>query len=82
MLVNYRYEIDENNEIRIWDLDNPNELDAPFLYQPTWPDMTPWGSREEAESWALAFIDSRNEESNFAAGFSPDEPVIYFDNQA
>jgi hypothetical protein len=54
--MRYRYEIDENNAIRIWDNENPNENNAPFLYQPDQPDGTPWASREEASAWAESFI--------------------------
>lgn len=54
----YRYEIDENNAVRIWDDENPNENDAPFLYQPDLPDGTPWSSAEEADAWAKEFINS------------------------
>jgi len=54
--MRYRYEIDENNAVRIWDDENPNETGAPFMYQPDTPDATPWGSREEAEAWAIDFI--------------------------
>jgi len=54
----YKYEIDDNNEVRVWDLKNPNEFDAPFLYQPTWPDNTPWQSRQAAEQWVIAEINN------------------------
>ena len=73
--MSYRYEIDEANAIRIWDEANPNELGAPSLYQPDWPNATPWASRAEAEAWALLFIESlENPESEFVPGESPDEP--------
>lgn len=54
--MRYHYEIDENNAVRIWDTENPNENGAPFFYQPELPDGTPWSSREEAEQWATEFI--------------------------
>jgi hypothetical protein len=54
--MRYRYEIDENNAVRIWDDENPNENGAPFLYQPEFPDGTQWGNRENAEEWANTFI--------------------------
>jgi hypothetical protein len=53
IIANYRYEIDENNAISIWDVENPNEFNKPFFFQPTWPDNTPWASKEEAEQWAV-----------------------------
>lgn len=54
--MRYTYEIDENNGIRVWDNENPNDNGAPFLFQPDRPDTTPWDSREEAEQWAKEFI--------------------------
>jgi hypothetical protein len=71
--MKYKYEIDEPNAIRVWDLENFNELDAPFFFQPDWPDTTPWASKEEAEDWALVFVESlENPESEFMPGNGPD----------
>jgi hypothetical protein len=55
--MRYRYEIDDQNAVRIWDDENPNENGAPFFYQPDWPDGTPWADRAEAQGWADAFIE-------------------------
>ena len=52
----YKYEIDENNAVRIWDLTNPNENDAPFFYQPDYPDGTAWENKSTAEQWAVDTI--------------------------
>jgi hypothetical protein len=60
--MRYYYEIDENNAVRIWDTENPNENNAPFLYQPSFPDETPWSGREEAEKWANEYIASLDAE--------------------
>jgi hypothetical protein len=69
----YKYEIDQENAVKIWDLENPNDLNAPFIFQPDWPDTTPWASKEEAEDWAQVFIESlENPESEFIPGGSPD----------
>ena len=54
--MRYRYEIDNNKAVRIWDNENPNENDAPFFFQPDQPDGTPWADEAEAEAWAVAFI--------------------------
>jgi hypothetical protein len=54
--MRYRYEIDNNKAVRIWDNENPNENDAPFFFQPDQPDGTPWADKAEAEAWAVAFI--------------------------
>ena len=69
----YRFKIDTENTIRIWDNENPNENDAPFLLQPDWPDVTPCSDAAEAKNWAEVFIASLvNPESEFVAGNSPD----------
>ena len=52
----YKYEIDENNAVRIWDLTNPYENDAPFFYQPDYPDGTAWENKEAAEKWVVDII--------------------------
>lgn len=63
----YTYDIDDNNAIRVWDDENPNEKNAPFLYQPDRVDGTPWGSRAEAEEWTLKIVDAMIEhEANIA----------------
>ena len=48
----FRYEIDENNAVSIWDNDNLNEDNSPNLYQPHPPTepLRPF-TREEAQSW-------------------------------
>ena len=79
-----RYEIDENNAIRVF---NDGE-DVPFAYQPDWPDATPWANKAEAKAWAELLIESmENPESEFIPGTSPDnhpkprpEPVQYDPN--
>jgi hypothetical protein len=72
-MTRYRFEIDTENAIRIWDNENPNENDAPFMFQPDWPDVTPWANAGESTHWAEVFIASlENPESEFVAGNSPD----------
>jgi hypothetical protein len=74
----YRFEIDNENTIRIWDNETQNEDEAPFMFQPDWPDVTPWADAAEATDWAEVFIASlENPESEFVAGNSPDaHPAI------
>jgi len=73
--MRYTIQINDKNEIRIWDNDNPNELNAPFLYQPDWPDGTAWANKEEAQAWADLFVESlQNPESEYLAGNNPAEP--------
>jgi len=79
-----RYEIDENNAVRVF---NDGE-DVPFAYQPDWPDATPWASKAQVKDWAELLIESmQNPESEFIPGTSPDnhprprpEPVQYDPN--
>jgi len=54
--MRYRYEIDDQNVVRVWDDENPNESGAPFFYQPDHPDGRPWVNRSEAQAWVDAFI--------------------------
>ena len=79
-----RYEIDKKNAVRVFD----EGLDVPFLYQPNWPDNTPWATKAQAKNWAQLLIESlENPDSEFVAGTSPDnhprprpEPVQYDPN--
>jgi len=54
--MRYRYELDDQNIVRIWDDENPNENGAPFFYQPDHPDARPWVDRAEAQAWLDNFI--------------------------
>ena len=54
--MGYRYEVDDTNAVRLWNDDNPHPTGAPFIYQPSQPDSTPWVDRAEAQAWAEAFI--------------------------
>lgn len=74
--MRYRFEIDSNNAISIWDEENPNELGAPFLFQPSWPTGQKWADLNEATIWAELLIESLiNEESVLIPGESPAEPA-------
>jgi len=77
-MTRYRFEIDNNNAIRIWDEETPNENDAPFMFQPDWPSLIPWGDAAQATDWAEVFIASLVDPlSEFVAGNSPDtHPAI------
>ena len=54
--MRYRYEIDDQNIVRVWDDENPNESGAPFFYQPYHPEGRPWVDRAEAQAWADEFV--------------------------
>ena len=50
----YEYEIDSENAIRVWNLDNPiTDVpgNPPFMYQPTYPDNTPFEDADTAKEW-------------------------------
>lgn len=67
----YHYEIDENNAIRLFLHDEAQ----PFLFQPTWPDNTPWANDIEATAWAEQYIASANDKTVGAPGDNPSQPV-------
>ena len=77
-MTRYRFEIDTDNAIRIWDNVTIGEQGAPFLFQPDWPDVTPWSDAAQATDWAEVFIASLVDPlSEFVAGNSPDtHPAI------
>ena len=77
-MTRYRFQIDKNKAVRIWDNENPNENDAPFMFQPDYPDLTPWASKADATNWVNVFINAlTNSDSEFVAGNSPDtHPAI------
>lgn len=41
----------------MWDAENPNPDDAPFLHQPHHPEGRPWADHDEVDAWALLLID-------------------------
>lgn len=70
-----RYEIDSNNAIKIWNDGEEN----PFLFQPDWPDGTPWADAQEAESWALAKIAEIEDPNAFEApNYRGAEPTFQY----
>lgn len=66
-----RYEIDENNAVRIWQ----DGQDEPFIYQPFYPNGENFIDRADAENWANAKI-SEHEDINApeAPNFHGEEP--------
>jgi hypothetical protein len=72
--MKYRYEITENNELKIWNTDSGS--DAPTILQPDYPDCTPW-TKDQARQWGEAYIDMMtNPECQFFPGEGPDKPLI------
>lgn len=73
-MMQYRYEITENNELRIW-LEGSNN-GKPVILQPDYPDCTPW-TKEQAKQWAEAYIDMMtNPDCQFFPGEGPNKPII------
>lgn len=56
----FTYEIDENNAVVGY---APGQTE-PCLFQPDWPDTTPWASKEEAEAWAIQWVNHMNDPEN------------------
>jgi hypothetical protein len=63
-----RYEIEkETHAVKIFE----DNSDVPSIFQPDWPDLTPWANAKEAEKWAKLYIKSIEDES---APFAPSGP--------
>lgn len=75
MITNLRYEIEEDNTVKIWDTSvDPEDL---VLIQPTWPHGQSWSSRQQAESWARLFVEnSSTDNPRFLPGMSPENSVV------
>ena len=68
--MSLRYEIEEGtNAVRVF----YPESDTPSLFQPDWPDMTPWANAAEADAWAQLYIASVEDEN---ARFAPNSRGI------
>lgn len=67
--MTYRYEIDENNAIHMW-VDTQEE---PFIFQPDYPDGTPWADAADATAWAEAKIAELTDIENPMAPNYPNE---------
>jgi hypothetical protein len=65
------YTTDNNNAISIF----MDGSEVPFMFQPDWPDGTPWASKKEAEDWAKAKIAELTIESAPMAGDTPSQPT-------
>lgn len=67
-----KYEISDANEITIWLSEGEGQAK---LVQPSWPDRTPWASREEAESWAQMQIAAIENEELPLPPLGPGKPM-------
>lgn len=71
-MYNFTFAIDENNAVWISDGVNPE----PCIFQPDWPDTTPWANKAEAEAWARQWILSMEDETADLPGFNPSQPTV------
>lgn len=82
-IQHYRYEIDSNNALSIWDDSNPIETGEPFFYQPDKPDSTPWTDYAEVENFAIDKIndfleaeEKRKLQESIAQEEQPTEEIV------
>jgi len=54
-----RYEIDEDNAVKVYQ----DGEDVPFLFQPNYPNRTPFESQADAEEWAKLYVESMLDDS-------------------
>lgn len=64
------YTVDSTNfSVKVYS----DEQEKPIIFQPDWPNGTPWGSFAEAENWAQLCINSIEDA---AAPYAPAGPGI------
>ena len=67
-----RYEIEAGtNAVRVFYPD----ADVASLFQPDWPDQTPWTDAAEAEAWAQIYVASIEDEDAPYAPTGPGQPA-------
>jgi hypothetical protein len=70
-LSSYRKEIDAEGALSIFE----GTSTVPFIYQPSWPDGTPW-SEGEPEAWADVLIASLSDPESLLPGSNPSQPTL------
>jgi hypothetical protein len=55
--MKYIYEISSDLVLSVWDTENPNEENKPFLLQPRHPEGRDWADAQEVQSWIEALIE-------------------------
>lgn len=66
--MDIRYEIDENNAVRIYS----DEQEAPMIFQPDYPNGDAW-TLEQATAWAEAYVAYATDETAPMPGPSAEE---------
>lgn len=72
-VVSYRYEIENDFVVKIWKSDIE---EGPVIFQSSWPDMSQWANKEEAEAWAQQWILSREDDLADLPGNNPENPTM------
>lgn len=68
--MNLTYSVDNSDfSVKIYS----DDRSEPIIYQPDWPNGTPWASAEEAESWAQLCIQAIIDEN---APYAPAGPGL------
>lgn len=70
--MTFRYETDKDNAVWIYAEGN----DVPVVFQPDWPDTTPWANKAEAKAWAEAWITAMTDVTAPIPGNNPSEPTL------
>lgn len=53
----FRYELDENNAVRVWDttIERPGG-NPPMMFQPDYPNGQPFEDAAAAEAWVVGYL--------------------------
>jgi hypothetical protein len=54
--MRFKYEIDEQLVVRVWDNENQNDDNKPVLLQEIHPDGRAWENQEEVKVWVEQLI--------------------------
>lgn len=66
----YTFTIDEDNAVHVFDAEG-----VKIVFQPDWPDYTPFADAGQATSWAEQLILSMTDETADLPGDSPEQPT-------
>lgn len=63
-IQNCKFNISDDLEVNIWLDEHDENTIPPFLYQPHHPDGAPFNNKQDAEEWAINFINERYKMEN------------------
>lgn len=58
--MNFIYEVNDKNEILVFNTNSKIPGNPPVVFQPRHPDGRDWINRSEAEAWAKEYVDKAN----------------------